>query len=412
MAGGIGNQEVIAHGNTILNILFAVSSLFAPVAVNILGPRVTLFIGALGYPIYVMALLFAGLENSIPEGWILVASAILGLCAALTWTAQGALIMAYPTPEKKGSYFSYFWILFNAGGVCNSFFIFASNLHSTTPTASATTFWVFIVVMLVGVCCILLLQPLNRVIRPDGSTIELQPEPAVIPEIVGMAKLFTDPRAVALIPLFLYTNWCYNYQFQIYNDPLFTTPTKGLNNVFYWGAQMLSAWLLGLYHDSDQPPRTRAYVSLAFVGGICLATWVGGVIANYHFHLADCPIIGDAAICDNQIEFQDFGRWILPLLLYTMWGACDALVQCWSYWILGQLSDRPEILSRYSGWYKTFNSLGNAVGAALITTANKNVQLWINIGLFAAALPPAAYVCSTVPGGKRVSSAAQPFSDA
>jgi len=324
--------------------------------------------------------------------------------------------MAYPTPEKKGSYFSYFWILFNAGGVCNSFFIFASNLNSTTPQADPTTFVVFIVVMLVGVCCILLLQPLDKVIRPDGSSIEMAPEPAVIPEIVGMAKLFADPRAVALVPLFLYTNWCYNYQFQIYNAPLFDTRTGGLNNSFYWGAQMLSAWLLGLYHDSDKPPRTRAYVSLAVIGAICLATWFGGAIANYHFHLSSCPTEPDGSVvCPDQIEFKDFGTWILPLLLYTMWGACDALVQCWSYWILGQLSDRPEILSRYSGWYKTWNSLGNAVGAALITALkqqNADAQLWINIGLFAAALPPAAYVCSTVPGGKRVSSAAQPFSDA
>jgi len=407
MAGGIKDQEVIAHGNTILNILFAVASLFAPVAVNVLGPRTTLFIGTLGYPLYVVALLFAGVEESIPEFTILVASAILGLCAALTWTAQGALIMAYPSPDKKGSYFSYFWILFNAGGVCNSFFIFASNLNSTTPDASPTTFWVFIVVMLVGVCFILLLQPLDKVVRPDGSAIELAPEPAVIPEIIGMAQLFADRRAMALVPLFLYTNWCYNYQFQIFNEPLFTTPTKGLNNVFYWGAQMLAAWLLGLYHDSDQTPKRRAFVSLTFVGIFCLATWMGGVIASYHYHLAACGVV-----CPTVIEFKNFGQWILPLLLYTCWGACDALVQCWCYWILGQLSDQPQVLSRYSGWYKTFNSLGNAIGAALVTAIDKDAQLWINVILFAAALPPAAFVCSTIPGSKRVSAAsAEPFTD-
>jgi len=238
-----------------------------------------------------------------------------------------------------------------------------------------------------------------------------------------------DPRAVALVPLFLYTNWCYNYQFIIFNDPLFNTPTKGLNNVFYWGAQMLSAWLLGLYHDTDQAPRTRAYVSLAFIGAICLATWFGGVYANSLYGLSSCPAEPNhpcscyqdpdhpddpsKQICPDLIQFSQFGRWIFPLGLYTMWGACDALVQCWSYWILGQLSDRPEILSRYSGWYKTWNSLGNALGAALITATGKDLQLWINIGLFAVALPPAAYVCSTVADRKRVaSSAAQPLSDA
>jgi len=246
--------------------------------------------------------------------------------------------------------------------------------------------------------------------------IELAPQPAVIPEIIGMVKLFTDVRALALIPLFLYTNWCYNYQFQIFNAPLFTTPTSGLNNVFYWGAQMLAAWLLGLYHDSDRAPRTRAYVSLAVIGAFCLATWMCGAVAQYHYHLNSCVTLVDGvevAVCPNPISFKTFGRWIAPLLLYTCWGANDALVQCWSYWILGQLSDEPEILSRYSGWYKTFNSLGNALGAALITSISKDVQLWINIVLFAVALAPAAFVCSTIAGEKRVSTAAaKPLTDA
>lgn len=393
MAGGVGHKDIIAHGNTILNVLFAIVSLFAPVMINVAGPRVSLFIGALGYPLYIVALLFAGKKNSIDANWILVASAVLGICAALLWTAQGALIMAYPTKESKGTFFSYFWILFNAGGVANSLFIFASNLHSSTPTASAATFWVFIVVMLFGCCIILLLQPLQTVVRPDGTNPVVEPSPAVVPEIIGMLKLFKEPRALALIPLFLYTNWCYNYQFMIYNAPLFNIPTGGLNNAFYWGAQMLAAWLLGLYHDSERPAKQRAYVSLVGIGSLCLLTWGGGVVAEYSYNLADCdPNTG----CSHKVIFNDFTSWILPLILYTMWGACDALVQCWCYWIMGQMSDDPAVLSRYSGWYKCFNSGGNAIGSALVTVLDGNVQLWINIVLFAVALPPAAYVCSTV----------------
>jgi len=136
--------------------------------------------------------------------------------------------------------------------------------------------------MLVGVCLVLLLQPLSKVVRPDGSSSDLAPAPAVVPEIIGMAKLFLDRRAMALVPLFLYTNWVYSNQFLIYNQLLFTTPTRGLNNVCYWSAEMLAARLLGMYQDSNRPPKTRAYVSLAFVGAFCLATWTGGVVANDH----------------------------------------------------------------------------------------------------------------------------------
>merc|ERR1711964_506819 len=100
-------------------------------------------------------------------------------------------------------------------------------------------------------------------------------QPAIIPEIIGMAKLITNPSAFCLIPIFLYTNLCYAYQFNMFNNLLFDTPTAGLSNVFYWGAQMLAAWLLGLYLDASRfgSTKKRAFVSLATIGIFVAATW-------------------------------------------------------------------------------------------------------------------------------------------
>lgn len=246
--------------------------------------------------------------------------------------------------------------------------------------------------MLVGCCLLLFLQNPNKVIRPDGNPVVITPNPGVMGEILEMVKLVCDPRAMALVPLFLYTNWCYSYQFLVYNSPLFTTPTAALNNVFYWAAQMFAAWVLGNYTDSDRPFNVRAYVSLNAVGTFSLLSWTGGAIANYYYHLAACPTISSAVVCQPQIDFKEW-RYILPMLLYLCWGATDAFVQCWCYWILGQMDDRPEVLSRYAGWYKTFNSLGSALGAAMVTAFNADVQLWINIVLFTVGLIFAEYVC-------------------
>lgn len=157
---------------------------------------------------------------------------------------------------------------------------------------------------------------------------------------------------------------------------------------------MLAAWLLGLYHDSERPAKQRAYVSLVGIGAITLLTWGGGAVATYAYDLQECK--ENKNVCETQLIFSDFGKWILPLILYTLWGACDALVQCWCYWIMGQMSDDPAVLGRYSGWYKCFNSAGNAIGSVLVPVLPATTQLWINIVLFAVSLPPAAYVCSTV----------------
>lgn len=41
------------------------------------------------------------------------------------------------------------------------------------------------------------------------------------------------------------------------------------------------------------------------------------------------------------------------------------MIQCWCYWILGQISDSPPELARYSGIYKATQSLGAAAAWSL-----------------------------------------------
>ena len=63
--------------------------------------------------------------------FVVAAGAILGVCAALLWTAQGSLMMAYPTEAQKGMYISIFWAILNLGGVVGSAVAFGQNFHST-----------------------------------------------------------------------------------------------------------------------------------------------------------------------------------------------------------------------------------------------------------------------------------------
>ena len=137
MAGGIEDQAVVSTATAWLYGCFAVTSILAPVANNKLGSRATLFLGTLGYLIYVVSLWCALCPDMLPRmhsitpratrcrtyartggTFVVVAGAINGVCAALLWTAQGTLIMSYPSKDTKGIYLSYFWIIFNIGAVC------------------------------------------------------------------------------------------------------------------------------------------------------------------------------------------------------------------------------------------------------------------------------------------------------
>jgi Ion channel regulatory protein UNC-93 len=64
------------------------------------------------------------------KGFVIGSGAILGICAGLLWTAQGSLMMAYPTEGQKGIFVGVFWAIFNLGGVVGSSVALGQNIKS------------------------------------------------------------------------------------------------------------------------------------------------------------------------------------------------------------------------------------------------------------------------------------------
>lgn len=64
------------------------------------------------------------------SAFVIVAGAILGVCAGLLWTAQGSLMLAYPTENQKGLFIGIFWSIFNLGGVVGAAVSLGQNFHS------------------------------------------------------------------------------------------------------------------------------------------------------------------------------------------------------------------------------------------------------------------------------------------
>ena len=85
---------------------------------NRLGVTITLSLGGLGYCIYAISLLVS--VHADVYGFNIFAGALLGVCAGLLWTAQGTIMLSYPTEGQKGRYFAWFWMIFNLGGVVGS----------------------------------------------------------------------------------------------------------------------------------------------------------------------------------------------------------------------------------------------------------------------------------------------------
>lgn len=79
---------------------FAGVSFFAGTIHNKLGTKLTLFMGACGYSLYIAS--FLSYNHNKNEGFVVAAGAILGVCASMFWTAQGAVMLSYPLEQDKG----------------------------------------------------------------------------------------------------------------------------------------------------------------------------------------------------------------------------------------------------------------------------------------------------------------------
>lgn len=67
-----------------------------------LGVRAALSLGGVGYSVYIGSYLSYSHRNSY--GFSIFAGVLLGMCAGLLWSAQGAIMMSYPQEQSKGKY--------------------------------------------------------------------------------------------------------------------------------------------------------------------------------------------------------------------------------------------------------------------------------------------------------------------
>jgi len=93
-AGGTQDTALSDISNGVLYGTFALTGLVSGGINNLLGPRLTLCIGSLGYSLYIGSLWCFQTQGT---RWFLIfAGGVLGVSAALLWSAQGSIMMSYP----------------------------------------------------------------------------------------------------------------------------------------------------------------------------------------------------------------------------------------------------------------------------------------------------------------------------
>ena len=373
--GGAGQVDPSAQqrANTALNAVFAVVAFFAGTIANVLGLRLTLAFGGVGYCIYSAS--FLSYNHTKNEGFVIFAGAFLGMCAGLLWTAQGAIMMSYPPENYKGRYISWFWIIFNSGGTIGSLVLLAQNIHSTSGSVNDGTYAALIILMFLGLVLAVFITDADKVIREDGTKVILMKNPSWKTEFIGLWEtLSLEPWIVLLFPMFFSSNIFYTYQNNGLNGTHFNIRTRALNGLLYWLAQIIGAVIVGNLLDIEKARRSsRAKISLVVLFCLTMGIWGGGW-AWQKDQVSREITATEEFQATSLIDWTDGSKFLGPMFLYFFYGFFDACWQTCVYWYMGAISNSGRKSANLAGFYKGIQS-----GAAAIWWAMDSAKVSYDI---------------------------------
>lgn len=355
--GGRIETETGATANAVLYAAFAVSAFFAGSINNKIGSRYTLLLGTAGYVIYIGSYLVVHLHPHA-QGFVIAAGAILGVCAGLLWTAQGSIMLSYPTEAQKGQFISIFWAIFNLGAVIGSSVSLGLNFKSSENAVGTSTYIAFIILTTIGVVIPVIMIDPHKMIRTDGTKVSTPRSPSWKVEFYSLyVALKTDPLILMLFPMFFASNWFYTWQFNVYNFYLFDVKARSLNNLVYWIAQILGSIMMAFVLDQKKiRRRVRAFIGY---GALFAVVWAFHIWAYFYQKQFTRPPKG----VEEWPRFSIGDNGYAPrIVLYFFLGILDAMWQILAYWIMGAMSNDPAKLAHFTGLYKSVQSAG-AVGA-------------------------------------------------
>ncbi|KAH8089924.1 MFS general substrate transporter [Cristinia sonorae] len=376
--GAGGTQDVVLSdiGNGVLYGMFAITGLVSGSINNLIGPRLTLFFGTLGYALYIGALWCFQTQGT--RWFVIFAGAILGVTAALLWSAQGSIMMSYPLEKDKGKSFSVFWAIFQAGVLIGSLIALAINIRDGQLAAvSTSTYIAFLVIVFCGIASSFLVLPPNRVVRADGSRVAVEAKSTPRKELVNLWNLLKDWRMLALLPMFFASNWFYAYQNAI-NAGLFDGPTRALNGTLSAAGSIIGALMIGFFvlDGKRLKRRTRGYLALGVVTSMTIIIWAVGLSWQVTFTRADAKQM----LANNDLINYKEARYRGKGALYFWYYFSDACYQALAYWIMSALTNDPFTLARFAGFYKAVQSAGSAGSFGMDATAtpylNEHLGSW------------------------------------
>ncbi|KAK6070105.1 duf895 domain membrane protein [Seiridium cupressi] len=280
-----------------------------------------------GYVIYSAALYT---NNRYSTVWfIYLGSAACGVSAGTFWATEGAVMLSYPAPEKRGRYLAYWLTYRNSGSILGGIINLAFNYQgSSTGKLDWRTYIVFVVLQCLGPAVSFLLSPADKVRRRNGTRVQVAERVSDTNELRGLLQVL------------------------LRKDFLILGACPGRSNPHF------GAFLDWTKFDLNKRARYSYIFTTALIGGC----WIWGtIVQNKYTHHKPALDWDDAG----------FGRG-------------------WALYIFCFLAREPKETVRYMSVARGAEAAGQCIASGISSTSTPLISaLWVSFALWGLALVPA-----------------------
>ncbi|KAI0892711.1 MFS general substrate transporter [Annulohypoxylon nitens] len=383
-AGGQQTPYLVMAGNAILFAIMTLTCLTGSMMANRFGLRYSLVVGTVGYVVYSAALYTNNRYGT--EWFIYLGSAACGLSAGIFWATEGAIMLSYPEPEKRGRYLAYWLSYRNSGSILGGIINLAFNYRgSSTGKLDWRTYIVFVVLQCLGPACSFLLTPPEKVVRRNGSRVQLSERIPDLEELKALIRVLIRKDFLLVLPYFIYVTWELPYN-SAYLSLYFSVRSRALASLVSAVAQVATTLLFGSFLDWTRISlEKRARYGYIFMMSLIGGCWIWGtIVQNEYTHHKP------ALDWDDDV----FGRgWAL----YIFWQINFSLTYNFGFWLISFLAREPKEIVRYMSVARAAEAAGQCISSGISSTSAPLISaLGVSFGLWGIALIPTYLVVRQV----------------
>ncbi|KAJ1983631.1 hypothetical protein H4R33_004681 [Dimargaris cristalligena] len=384
--GGLKDPSIAAQSNLIANIVSLVTGLFAGAFHNYLGPRISLLLGCIAYLFFGFSYLIYGWTNF--KYIIYIAGAFFGLIITLFWTAQGSLMLSYPTEEHRSKYLTTFFVAFSASGAVGGILTFSLNFNNTGLSLGTATYWAAIAVAGLGVALVFLLRPNSALIRDDGTSVPEEKFQGWLVEVRGLSDTLRNRHILMLIPLFMFLGTYFTYITNCYNLSLFRIRTRGLNVIFFSVFGTIGSLAFGLFmRKCKLPTRQKGLLATLIFTTLICASWISA-------YFVQRPV--KRGHTGEVVDFEQPYYWSI-IIIYCIWGFLDSSLNAFGFWILGYLTNDTQKQARYTAFTRFLQSTGGVLSWGIDSAQVPYIlELWVTFTFLILAMVSAATTITSI----------------